>query len=132
MPCYPACQRGAAWGLLTGAAAAFGAVELFELFFFGLAALSAFFFADFVVVLESPLTWSPVCYVVRARTVSLRATSSETASKAMYKLFPLFILGLSIHLWWLIHLPHIRIEGLRRTADDFMCAVRVFLGGMGA
>jgi len=128
----PSVPEGAAGGLLTGAAAAFGAVELFELFFFGLAALSAFFFADFVVVLESPLTWSPVCCVVRARTVSLRATSSETASKAMYKLFALFILGLSLRLRRLIHLPHIRIEGLRRTADDFMCAVRVFPGGMGA
>ena len=128
----PSVPEGAAGGLLTGAAAAFGAVELFELFFSGLAALSAFFFADFVVVLESPLTWSPVCCVVRARMVSLRATSSETASKAMYKLFALFILGLSLRLRRLIHLPHIRIEGLRRTADDFMCAVRVFLGGMGA
>jgi predicted lipid-binding transport protein (Tim44 family) len=39
----PSVPEGAAGGLLTGAAAAFGAVELFELFFFGLAALSAFF-----------------------------------------------------------------------------------------
>jgi len=31
------------------------AVELFELFFFGATALSAFFIPDFVVVLETPL-----------------------------------------------------------------------------
>jgi hypothetical protein len=41
--------------LLTGAATAVDAAELFELFFFGVAALSAFFFPGFVVVLESPL-----------------------------------------------------------------------------
>jgi len=41
--------------LLTGAAAALNAAELFELFFFGVAALSAFFFPEFAAVLESPL-----------------------------------------------------------------------------
>lgn len=51
----PGVPDGAAGGLLTGAAAEVDAVELFEPFFFGVAALSAFFFPDFVVVLESPL-----------------------------------------------------------------------------
>jgi len=41
--------------LLTGAAAALDATELFELFFFGVAALSAFFFLEFAAVLESRL-----------------------------------------------------------------------------
>ncbi len=51
----PSAADGAAEGLLTGAAAAVDAVELFELFFFGVAALSVFFLPDFAVVLESPL-----------------------------------------------------------------------------
>ncbi len=51
----PSAADGAAQGLLTGAAAAVDAVELFELFFFGVAALSVFFLPDFAVVLESPL-----------------------------------------------------------------------------
>jgi len=41
--------------LLTGTTAKVDAVELFELFFFGATALSAFFIPDFVVVLETPL-----------------------------------------------------------------------------
>ena len=51
----PSAADGAAEGLLTGAAAAVDAVELFEPFFFGVAELSVFFFPDFAVVLESPL-----------------------------------------------------------------------------
>ncbi len=119
--------------MLTGAATAVDAAELFELFFFGVAALSAFFFPGFVVVLESPLACSPVCCVVRARTVTLPATSSGTANKAMYRLFALFILGLSLRLRRQIHLPAtFESRTLGWPLMTFRRAMRAFLVGMGA